>query len=185
MSGFTLSQDQSAGEYAGKVFNYSVAATHATLLAPGDIVLITGDANAFGRPEVDAALATGLVTGIIAAVTPQYVGEQLSETGLPASTAGEVQVHNDPLLNFDVDVSNGTLLVANVGLNVDAAVDVATKLGGLTVSNMTIDAGTTGTTQGKQFRIVALLEDEDGVLGKRVQVRINAGTISDGTVGVL
>lgn len=185
MSGFTLSQDQSAGEYAGKVFNYSVDAGHLTLLAPGDVVVITGDGDSFGRPEVDAALASATqVTGVIASVTPQYVGEQLSETGLPAATAGEVQVHIDPLLNFDVNVTSQTLTVADIGLNAIIDASVATKLGGLTVSNMAIDGSTAAQAIGNQFRIVALLEDEDGVLGNRAQVRINDGTISAGTVGV-
>lgn len=184
MSGFTMSQDQSSGEYAGKVFNYSVDAAHATLLAPGDVVKVTGGADSFGNPGIDAAAATGQITGVIAGVDPQYAGEQLSETGLPALVAGNVQVHIDPLLNFDVNVANGPLVAADVGLNANSVVTAATKNGGLTVSNMTLNATGKATTQTLQFRIVKLLEDENGVLGNRAQVRMNNTSISDGAAGV-
>ncbi len=184
MAGFTASQDQANGEYCGKLFNYSVDATHSTLLAPGDVVVLTGTANAFGIGGVDAAAAGAQVSGVIAGVRPQYEGEQLSETGLPALTAGEVQCHIDPMLNFDVNVENGPLAVTSVGLNADIVANAATKLGGLTVSNMTLNATGVATTQTLQFRIVRLLEDEDGVLGNRAQVRFNNTTISDGAAGV-
>lgn len=184
MAGFTASADQSNGDYCGKLFNYSVDAAHTTILAPGDVVVITGTADAFGNPEVDAGAASAAITGVIAGVTPQYVGEQLSETGLPALTAGELQCHIDPMMNFEVDVTNGPLVVDNVGLNADAIFTAATKSGGLTVSNMTLNATGVATTITLQFRIVRLLEDEDGVLGNRAQVRFNNTTISDGAAGV-
>jgi hypothetical protein len=184
MGGFTASQDQSNADYCGKVFNYSVDAAHSTLLCAGDVIVITGTADASGIGGVDAASAGDAVSGVIAGVTPQYEGEMLSETGLPASTAGTVQCHIDPMLNFDVDVANGPLVAANVGLNADIVATAASKLGGLTVSNMTLNATGVAVTQTLQFRIVRLLEDENGVLGNRAQVRFNNTTISDGAEGV-
>lgn len=184
MAGFTRSQDQSNNDDCGKVFNYSVDDGHTTLLVPGDVVKITGQSDAFGIGEVDAAAATGTITGIIAGVTPQYVGEALSETGLPALTAGSVQVHVDRDGLYDVDVANGPLVVANVGLNANTVVTAASKSGGLSISNMTLNATGVATTSTFQWRIVRLLEDEDGVLGNRATVRANATTQTAGQTGV-
>ncbi len=184
MGGFTASKDQSNAEYVGKVFNFAVDAAHATLLAPGDVVVITGEADASGIGEIDAAAATGAITGVIAGVEPNYVGEALSETGLPATTAGNVYVHNNRELLFDVDVANGPLTVSQVGLNANTVVTAATKSGGLTVSNMALNATGAAGTATFQWRIVRLLEDEDGVLGNRATVRMNATTATAGAAGV-
>ena len=159
-------------------------ALHATLLAPGDSVVITGDADAFGIGEVDAAGTTGAMTGVIAGVEPNYVGEALSETGLLASTAGTVFVQIDRELLFECDVANGPLVVADVGLNANQVVTAASKSGGLTVSNMTLNATGVAVTATFPWRIVRLLEDADGVLGNRAVVRMNATTTTTGAAGI-
>lgn len=184
MSGFTLKQTQSDSGTEGKVYEYNVDSGHATLLAPGDVVRITGGASTEGKPQVDAATAGQSITGIISAIKPNFVGEALTETGLVASTEGDVSVHVDPNSLFEVDVSNGPLVAADVGLNADCLPTAATKAGGITVSNMTLNATGKATTATLQFRIVALLEDEDGTLGNRAIVRINNSTIRAGAAGV-
>lgn len=183
MGGFVVARNQGDTDYTGKVETYSVAAAHATLLAPGDVVVLTGTADTEGRAEVDAGAASASITGVIAAVEPIFAGEQLQETGLPALTAGKVHVHIDPNQAFEADVENGPLVVANVGLNGDAVFNVATKSGGLTISNMTFNATGVATTNTLQFRIVKLLEDDAGVLGNRVLVRLNNTTMAAGTTG--
>lgn len=183
MAGFFFSKKQGASETAGMVQTFSVDAAHATLLAPGDAVVITGDGDANGVSEVDTAPATTAGTGTIASVDFTLAGEQLTETGLLASTAGTVKVYTDQFATFEVD-SDATLTVADVGLNVGINATAATKSGGLTISNMNIDAATAATTQTLPWRIVALLEDSAGVLGNRALVRPNATTASDGTAGI-
>lgn len=183
MAGFIAVADQANGDYSGKLMTYAVDAAHATLLAPGDVVRISGDSDSFGVPEADAATAGQSITGVIASVEPNFEGEALNETGLPASTAGKIRVHVDPQLLFEVDV-DATLAAADVGLNADINATAASKSGGLTVSNMNLDAGTKATTSTLQFRIVALLEDEDGTLGNRALVRMNNTTTTAGATGV-
>lgn len=184
MAGFTASNDESNADYVGKLKRFAVDAAHATNLAPGDVIVATGDADAFGRSEIDAGAQGAAITGILAGVDPNYVGEALSETGLLASTAGTVECHVSQDMVFDVDVTNGTLVVADAELNADAVFTAATKSGGLTISNMSLDAGTVATTQTLQFRIVKLLEDAAGTLGTRARVRFNNTTTSDGAAGV-
>ena len=184
--GFQLSRTQSQGDVTGKQFTYDVEDTHSTLLAPGDVMRITGTATAApsGRPQIDSATATQSITGVLFSVDPNFAGEALSETGLLASTFGTVKVDVDPHALYEVDVSNGPLVVANVGLNADLVAAAATKTGGLSISNMTINATGVAATQTLPFRIVALLTSDAGVFGDRALVRINNSTLSDGATGV-
>lgn len=183
---FVLDLSQTSADHNGKLESFSVDAAHATLLAPGDAVRITGTARASdGVAGADAAAASQSITGIIASVLPQYTGENLTETGLPASTAGTIQCHVDPTLNFIADVSNGTLAVTNVGQNINLDATAATKTGGLTRSNMAVDAATAATTATLPFRIVGLVENDDGVIdGSKARVRINNSTFKAGQTGV-
>lgn len=184
MAGFQFDQSQGDGEHSGKVETYAVQNTHATLLAPGDVVVIQGTA-VNGVQSVDAGVQASAITGVVAAFDPIFEGEQLSETGLPASQGGSCKVHIDPNLNFDADVINGPLTDAQVGQNADADFTAATKSGGLTISNMTLDAATAAVTGTLQFRIVQLLPNKDGVVdGLRARVRLNNTTTQFGAGGV-
>lgn len=184
MAGFKYVKSQGGGGTTGIVVTFGVDAAHSTLLAKGDVVVITGDGTATtGISEVDTGNATTKNTGVIISVDFNLSGESLTETGLLASTAGTVKVCVDQFALYEAD-SDATLVLADVGLNVGINVTTATKSGGLTVSNMNIDAATVATTQGLPFRIVQLLEDDAGVLGNRALVRVNSTTASDGGVGV-
>ena len=68
---FVLAMSQGGGDHDGKLESYSVPATHATLLAPGDVVVVTGESNTKGRAEADAAAAGAAITGVIAGISPQ------------------------------------------------------------------------------------------------------------------
>lgn len=175
---------QGQGDYTGKLETYSVAAAHARIIAPGDVVELTGTADTVGKAGADNT-ADGVVAtqalGIVAAVTPQFVGENLSTTTLPASTAGEIQVHIDPNVVFLAD-SDGTLAVTDVGLNIGYnALESSDTLG---TSNYTLDSSSALATSTLPFRIVALAEDNDGVLGNRALVTLNDSTLAAGTTGV-
>lgn len=185
MAGYILDLSQGSADHNGKLETFSVDAGHATLLAPGDVVRLTGTADADGVAGVDATTQGVAVTGVIAGFEPIYEGEQLSETGLPAGTAGLARCHIDPNLNFIVPVTGGALTAADVGLNADADVTAATKSGGLSISNMALDSTTKLGTATLQFRIVGLVPNEDGVVdGLKARVRFNNTTVRAGTAGV-
>ncbi len=184
MAGFEYARKQGTGGTEGMVQTFAVDATHATLLAPGDAVVITGDGSATGVSEVDTGNTGTANTGVIISVDFQLAGENLTETGLPASTAGNVKVQLDPQALYEIE-SDATLIVANVGLNVGINVTTATKTGGLTISNMDLDSSSIAVTQTLPYRIVALLEGSaSGVLGDRALVSPNATTQSDGALGI-
>ena len=182
---FNLDLSQGSADHNGKLETYSVAASHTTLLAPGDIVDLSGTADAEGKAGVDAGEAGAPIVGIVAGFEPNFVGEQLTETGLPAGKEGKARVHIDPNLNFIADVSGDPLTVDQVGLNADADFTAATKVGGLTVSNMAIDSDTAAVTNTLQFRIVGLVPNADGeVDGTKARVRFNNTRLHSGTAGV-
>ncbi len=185
MAGFILDLSQASADHDGKLETYSVDAAHATLLAPGDVVVITGESDAEGVAEVDAAAAAAPITGVIAGIEPVYQGEQLTQTGLPASVAGKVRVHMSPLLNFIVPVTGGALTAAQVGLNADIDATAAAQVGGMAQSNMAIDSGSAAVTATLPFRIVGLVPNSDGVIdGLTARVRFNATTTVPGAAGL-
>lgn len=169
----------------GKIRTFDVASSHATRLAPGDVMRITGTANATtGLAGIDAAAAGQSITGVLNSVEPSFATESFTDTGVAASTAATVKVNDDPFALYEVDTS-ATLAVADVGLNADIVVTAATQSGGISISNMTLDSSTKATTVTLQFRIVGLLPGTTtGVLGDRALVMVNNSTNKAGAVGV-
>jgi len=169
----------------GKLEQFEVAATHATRLAIGDLVRITGEANSTtGVAQVDAPTAGQSITGVISGIAPGFATENFTDTGLAASTLGNVLVQTDPRAEYEVDVVNGPLVAANVGLNATYVPTAATNTAGYTQSNMVLNATGVATTATLPLRIVRLLRGSDGVLGSRALVRINEGTQIAGATGV-
>lgn len=168
----------------GVVNTYGVAAGHTTRLAIGDAVVITSTAGANGVQEVDAAGASGPLTGVIVGIEPNFATESFTDMSLPAGTAGRVRVQEDPRAEYEVDVANGPLAIADVGLNAPIVVTEASQSGGLTISNMAVNNTGKAATATLPVRIVQLLEDDDGVLGNRAIVRVNASTNISGAAGV-
>lgn len=167
----------STAENVGKVRRCFVAAAHATFLAPGDQVQFTGTADTEGVAAVDAVTASGqVVAGIVSSVEYQVAGENLSNTGLAAGTAGYVYVHFDPALWFEAPVANGPLVAADVGLNVNGTYTASTKVGGMAVSTQGVNATGKATIATLQYRVQGLLPDAAGVLGNVALVSINNQT---------
>lgn len=173
-------------EPRGRVNSYGVAAGHAGKLAIGDFVALTGTANATtGVAEVDIGVAGSPLLGQIAGFVPDFSTENFTDAGgLAASTAGTAFVLDDPRAEYIADVSNGPLVVANVGLNVNLLATVATQSGGLTISNMTVNATGVANTNSLNFQVLALLPDDAGVLGNRALVRLNSTQMITGAAGV-
>lgn len=168
----------------GKIRTFDVASSHATRLAPGDVLKMTGTANSTTYlPGIDAAAAGSAFTGVLSDVEPSFATESFTDTGLAASTAGTVKVCVDPFALYEVDTS-ATLAVADIGLNADIVATAATQSGGLSISNMKLDSSTKATTSTLQFRIVELRADSAGVMGNRAVVMANNTTTSAGATGV-
>jgi hypothetical protein len=180
---FRYQGTESNGSPDGKQKTYAVDSSSG-VLGPGDLVLITGDGSAKGISEVDIGTANTANTGVISSVKPNIAGEALSQTHLAATTAGNVLVNVDDQALYEVPVSNGPLVVANVGFNAPAVVTVGTVNGSMFVSNMGVNATGVATTSTLPLRIVALREDSAGVLGNVALVRMNETTSKLGATGI-
>ena len=178
MKGFRPIQDISGGTYTGKVQTFAVAAAHASLLAVGDLVRITGTARAIdGMAEVDAATAAQTLTGPIVGI--DFDMSNLEQKGLIAGKAGTVKVATDPMILMEATAST-TVALADVGANADIVATAATQSGGLVNSNMTVNT-TSPAAATAQIRIEGL-KDGDTSSGATIFCRINESTSS--AVGV-
>ncbi len=176
--GFRPIQDISGGPYCGKVQTFAVAVGHSTLLAPGDLVRITGTARAVdGMAEVDAAAAAQTITGPIISVG--YNMSNLEQKGLPAGIAGTVTVASDTNMLMEAEAST-TVALTDVSGNAEIVASVATLSGGLVNSNMKVNTSSVGSATA-QIRIVGL-KDGDTSSGATMIVRINEST--NNVVGV-
>lgn len=187
MAGFEVSKTQTAGDYTGRVTRY-VTDGAAKRIAIGDVVVITGGADANGVPEVKELSGTnpwvGAITGVVVGIEPDFSDENFSTVGVARSTTRYVYVIDDPDTLFEVE-SDATLAAADVGLNVDIISTEATSSGNLIISNYEIDGSSKVTTAATPFRIVALLEGAtSGTLGDRALVRMNETTRRAGATGI-
>jgi len=180
MAGFHALRSTGLGNSCGQVETYNVAGSGGRL-AIGDVVDSDGTGSATGLAGCDIAGATGQMLGVIMGfkVDPS----RLTETGLPASTQSEVFVNTDPNQVYRVDVSNGPLASTQIGLNVDSVVTVSTLSGGISISNMSVNATGINSTNTFPWNLVGLEEDSSGVYGNVALVRPNTTLVSAPVTG--
>jgi len=172
----------------GKVTLYSIPATYATSVFIGDAVLKTGTSNAaavknYGigtLPVVAKAGASGFITGVVTGFLPTTDESTVYGT---KSTERIAMVCDDPRVVFSVQC-DGTLAIANVGLNADRTV-----AGGSTItndSNDELDISSVNTTVGLQLKILRVSNTADNAIGAaaNADVIINAHTEANNIAGV-
>lgn len=184
MSGFELATS-SISELR---INEYVSDAAAVKIAIGDVVVITGTASATGIPEVKQISGTNpwvaAITGVVVGIKPNFATENFSSTGVAASTAATLLVCDDPRALYEVE-SDATLVVADVGLNVDIISTEATLSGVMYRSNYKLDGSSVVTTAATPVRVVKLLKGATtGTLGDRALVRFNETTDIAGAAGV-
>ena len=182
--GFKLANTESQGDVTGKQKTFSVATATDEVIVPGDLVVNSGLAAADGTAGAEIAPTSTACTGVVMSVDPTIAGEALSRTHHAAADTGTIKVNVDPNATYEVDVANGPLVLANVGLNAPAVVTEATAVGSLFPSVMQVNATGIAVTATLPLNIVALKEDADGVLGNVAIVRVNATTVAPGALGL-
>jgi hypothetical protein len=173
VNGFNPIVKGSDGPTGGKVGIYFVQAADATAIYIGDLVKFDGSSDATGIASVTKVATTTVpIAGAVVGVsiipgsldTPQYRA---------ASVARYVYVSDDPAQIFEVQSSNGTPAVTDVGMNATFA-----DAGGSTITGMsgeTVDFGTLTTLNTAQLQIVGFTQRSDNAVGAnaKVLVRIN------------
>jgi hypothetical protein len=191
MAGFTALRTQADSDWGGKLETYSVLSS-VDIIAPGDPVIIQGTGDSTGRSVVQRATsAATAITGIVASVEPQFVGENLNGTGLAIGDDGKVHVHISQDTVFIVDIQDGAgaaavLTTASINLNIAMDLTDSTGPNGLTISNAAVDEGTQLGTATLPFRIIGLADPDPATPTnfRKAIVRINASTIKNGVTGV-
>lgn len=183
----------SGAQYNGAVNLYFIPNGNASNVFVGDPVKAdtTGDTaaaggKAMGIQSVVPAAAGDAILGVVQGFvvdptnlnTPQFRA---------ASTGRYVLVSDDPNVLYEVQTSNGTLGVADVGLNANIAVAAGSTATGS--SGVTLDVSTAATTATLPLKIIGFtqrVDNDNTSANSKVVVKINndqfgAGT---GTAGV-
>lgn len=181
------------GSSTGQVNTYFIPSGNASNVFVGDPVKAdtTGDTvaaggQALGVQSVVPAAAGDAILGVVVGFavnplnlnTPQYRA---------ASTGRYVLVSDDPNQLYEVQTSNGTLGVADVGLNANIAAAAGSTFTGS--SGVTLDVATAATTATLPLKIMGFtqrVDNDNTSANAKVIVKINndqfgAGT---GTAGV-
>jgi hypothetical protein len=193
VNGFNPLKNLNGAGEVGQVNLYFIPSGDATNTFVGDLVKAdaTGDTAAAGgqalgvQSVVQAAAgnaALGVIVGFVINPlnlnTPQYRA---------ASTGRYCLVADNPNQLFEVQTSNGTLGVADVGLNANFAVAAGSTTTG--TSGMTLDVATAATTATLPLKIMGFSQRVDNEVGNanaKVIVKINNHQFgsSTGTAGV-
>lgn len=195
INGFTVI-GRLGGHATGKLNVYYVASAADEILK-GDVVKLGGTADANGIPTADLCGATDVPVGIVMGILPNKYdpagkmtsGSMLLDlplaTQIAASGAGYILVADDPDLELEVEASNGTPAVTDIGLNASHA--NGTRTSSTVTSPAYLDFGTEATTSTLNFQILGLVRRIDNEIGAscRLRVRFNVHQYkSVGTTGI-
>lgn len=181
----------SGAQYNGLVTTYFIPNTDANATFVGDLVKAdsTGDTAAaggkgLGIQSVVQAAAGDAVIGVVVGFavqpgvldTPQY---------RKASEGRYALVVDDPNVLFEVQTSNGTLGIADVGLNANFAVAAGSTSTGS--SGVTLDVATKATTATLPLKIVGFtqrVDNDNTAANAKVVVKLNNSQLANATAGV-
>lgn len=189
INGFRPVKHQNGSPYNGQANLYVFLAADGTAAYIGDAVKLSGTADsAYGNaPSVALAAAGNAIVGVIVGFLPDPTNLNVAGTGRAASTLRYVWVADATDLVYEVEVSNGTPAITDIGLNADLA--VGTPSATMARSGATIDMGTKNTTAALVFKIRGFVPRDDNdpaAASAKIWVTINNHQLgaSTGTAGV-
>lgn len=195
INGFRPVKSKTGAPYNGMANLYYFPASDGTAAYVGDPVKLAGSADADGfAPTIALAAAGDAIVGVVVGFMANPDNLNVGGTYRAASTARYAWVADDPNLLFEVEASNGTPAVTDVGLNINHAVGTPSATFGK--SGAYVDFGTEATTSNLTFKIYGFaprVDNEVGASAKMI-VGINLhqhatggtddGGTQDGVVGV-
>jgi hypothetical protein len=195
INGFTVI-DNLGGSSTGKVRLYRVASAADEILK-GDVVKLGGTADANGYPTADLCGATDVPVGIVVGVlhskfdpagnltTGSVTLDLPNAAQIAASGAGYILVADDPNIIMEVEASNGTPAVTDIGLNASHANGARTS--STITSPAYLDFGTEATTSTLNFQILGMVPRVNNEMGASVRLRVRFNVHqykSVGTTGI-
>jgi len=196
INGFRIRKNLSGGSATGQVNIYYVASAADEILV-GDIVKLSGTGDAGGIPGADLCGASDVPCGVVVGlINPKLDPNGKMTTGsitldlpgsaqIAASGAGYILVADDPDVIMEVETSNGTPAVTDIGLNISHANGARTSA--TVTSPATIDFGTEATTSTLNFRIHGFVQRVDNEVGASAKMLVGFNVHqfkSVGTTGI-
>ena len=197
INGFRPVKHTNGSPYNGQANIYQVQSASANM-GVGDLVVTSGTASASGIPSVQlvaagSSAAIGVIVGIVNAKLDPVTGAMTTGSILldtpqyiASGGTGFVLVADSPDVVFEVETSNGTPGLVDIGLNASHANGTFNTSTG--TSGATVDMGTKATTAALTLKLLNFVQRPDNEIGAsaKVHVLINnhqykGGT---GTVGV-
>lgn len=191
INGFTVIGTNGGGNN-GKVSVYYVASAADEILR-GDVIKLGGSADANGIPTADLCGAGDVPVGICVGILPNKFdpagnmtsGSMLLDlpltTQIAASGSGYILVADDPHIEMEVEASNGTPAVTDIGLNASHANGARTSA--TVTSPAYLDFGTEATTSTLNFQILGLVRRVDNEMGASARLRVRFNRHQYNTVG--
>lgn len=186
VNGFRPIGHTNGAPWNGQVNKYAILAADGTATFVGDLVKLSGTADADGVASVAQVAAGNTPIGPIVWIEPD--GDDLTQVHRLASTLRYVYVADSPDLVMEAqeDAVGGALAITNVGQNADVIVGAGSTTTGQ--SGMQIDSSTANTTSTLVLRILGFIQrvdNEVGVANAKMKVAFNVHQYgSVGTTGV-
>ncbi len=197
INGFKLAKNLAGGSMTGQMETFFMPASDSTVVMPGDLVVLAGDArSATGVPTVTrATTTTGPVLGVVMGISFEGQGDltnipPVTDLNTPiyrrASTDRYITVNVDPQSVYEVQASQTGLSAATVTALVGLNAQFTTTAGNTTTgsSGMQVDTSTGATTATLPLKIVGIPNKPDNVPGDtfiNLYVKINSGQYGVGT----
>lgn len=196
ISGFRPVKHLNGSPYNGQANIYYVASAADEILV-NDVVKLGGTTDANGIPTADLCGATDVPIGIVVGVmhskfdpagnmtTGSVALDLPAAAQIAASGAGYILVADAADIVMEVEASNGTPVVTDVGLNASHA--NGSRTSSTVVSPAYLDFGTEATTSTLNFQILGLVRRADNEMGAsaKLHVRFNRHQYNSvGTTGI-
>lgn len=191
INGFRAVKHLNGSPYNGQANLYYVASAADEILV-GDIVKHGSSSDANGIPSVDLAtteVPVGVVVGVMHSKFDPAGKMNSGSTALDlpnaaqiaAGAAGYVMVADSPDIVMEVETSNGTPAVTDVGLN--ASSSNAARTSATVVSPATLDVGTLATTSTLNFRVLGFSQKVGNEVGASAKLLVMFNRHQFGAVG--
>lgn len=184
VNGFRPTEHPLSGQFFTSHW-YTVPASDATALYVGDVVKFAtgGDAATGGtKMQVTRAAAGDAICGVVIGVGVNRLNLNIDGQVRAASTLQDVLVCDDPNVILEVEESNGSLVAANIGKNINHA--NGSPSASMARSGATVDVATVATTAALTFKILGFttrFDNDTASASAKVRVMINNHQLKPGT----
>lgn len=187
-NGFRPVKHMDGSAWNGQLEKFAVLASDATALYTGDLVKLSGAADASGLAAVTRIVtaATDVPVGVVVGFEVDYSSPNSPGAFRAASTARYALVCVDPSVVYEAQASGAYGIATDAGLNAAPTVTAGSATTG--VSGMQVDLATKATTATLPLKILGLVQRVDNDLtdtsNMKVHVVINSHALNGGVAGV-